>query len=616
MSDSEKSTKLPELFMGTFQLGRKLGNGSFGEVYEGVDVTNPSNRVAIKVESCHVRHPKLRHEAKVLCKLSGTKAAPEFRYFGEHFSHNVLIADALGPNLEELFQLCGRKFTMKTVCMLGFQMVGLLEAVHKVGYLHRDVKPENFLAGLGSNSNRIYVIDFGLSKAYVLNSIHIPCITGKRGLTGTARYASIRTHCGTEQSRRDDLESLGYVLAYFMRGNLPWQGLRAHGKESKFAKIAEMKMKTSVDVLCSGLPDEMKQFLNYVRSLPFDAEPNYAFLQSCFLHMANRVGVLPLDWKWDWSHCSPEKIERSRKRDREVFVPPETAVGAHVTKRRRRVDTTGAPVPIPVTVPAPAPAPATHTRAHARVHIPSPVGVPIGSMPPPAPAQAQTQAPLWMFPPFASSAPQTYKIPTSMGTMSREIPTQQMPSQISGFGVPPSGSAPLGGISGIIPMRASMPMCSVGGCVGGCGIGSTTRAAIPGSVGAPLTVLPTFIFPQVGPDGQLSLVPGRTMFSRVPSPEIPEPKRRTSCRVNSADTTKTPGICVPTSEAPFLFSGGMMPPSPPRAFSPIGFAAISNGVGGGSGVRVGIGGGAGGSGGLVPGFVNPQQPLAVWPDAK
>jgi hypothetical protein len=173
--------------------------------------------------------------------------------------------------------------------------------------------------------------------------------------------------------------------------------------------------------------------------------------------------------------------------------------------------------------------------------------------------------------------------------------SSQMPA---GYGVGASAGAPLGAM-GILPMRTSMPMR---GSMGGCNMGGPLRVPVPGSGGTPLTVLPTFMFPQIGPDGQLSLVQGRPLFPRDSSPEIPESKRRASCVANSADSTKTPGFYLPTSEAPFMFSGGMVPPSSflPRAFSPVGFAAISNGAG----VRVG-------GGGPTPGYVNPT---GAWHD--
>jgi casein kinase 1 len=130
--------------------------------------------------------------------------------------------------------------------MLADQMINRIEFVHQKSFLHRDIKPDNFLMGLGRRANQVYVIDFGLAKKYRdSNHQHIPYRENKN-LTGTARYASMNTHLGIEQSRRDDLESLGFVLMYFLKGSLPWQGLKAGNKKQKYEKISEKKVSTAL----------------------------------------------------------------------------------------------------------------------------------------------------------------------------------------------------------------------------------------------------------------------------------------------------------------------------------------------------------------------------------
>jgi serine/threonine protein kinase len=130
--------------------------------------------------------------------------------------------------------------------------------------LHRDIKPDNFLIGIGKRQHYVYIIDFGLAKRYrdPKTGEHIPYKDGKN-LTGTARYASIFTHIGQEQSRRDDLECLGYVLIYFLRGSLPWQGLKAKTKKEKYEQIKDKKLNTSLEELCVGFPEEFAQFMLY-----------------------------------------------------------------------------------------------------------------------------------------------------------------------------------------------------------------------------------------------------------------------------------------------------------------------------------------------------------------
>uniref|UniRef100_A0A8C5L5S7 non-specific serine/threonine protein kinase n=1 Tax=Jaculus jaculus TaxID=51337 RepID=A0A8C5L5S7_JACJA len=178
--------------------------------------------------------------------------------------------DLLGPSLEDLFNFCSRRFTMKTVGMLADQMISRIEYVHTKNFIHRDIKPDNFLMGIGRRCNKLFLIDFGLAKKYrdYRTRQHIPYREGKN-LTGTAGYASINTHFGIEQSLRDDMESLGY------------QGLKAATKKQKYEKISE-KMSTPVEVLCKGFPAEFAMYLNYCRGLRFDEAPDYMYLRQLF----------------------------------------------------------------------------------------------------------------------------------------------------------------------------------------------------------------------------------------------------------------------------------------------------------------------------------------------
>lgn len=146
-------------------------------------------------------------------------------------------------------------------------------------------------AGLGKKANQVHIIDFGLAKKYrdPKTHIHIPYRENKN-LTGTARYASINTHLGIEQSRRDDMESLGYVMMYFLRGSLPWQGLKAATKRQKYEKISEKKMSTPIEVLCKGYPMEFVTYFQYCRSLRFDDKPDYSYLRKMFRDLFAREG--------------------------------------------------------------------------------------------------------------------------------------------------------------------------------------------------------------------------------------------------------------------------------------------------------------------------------------
>ena len=188
--------------------------------------------------------------------------------------------ELLGPSLEDLFDICHNKFSLKTILSLGDQMLCRIEFLHSMNLIHRDIKPDNFLMGLNENKSTVYICDFGLCKMFKdQNGQHIPFKEGK-SLTGTSRYASINSHLGYEQSRRDDLESLAYSLIYFSRGSLPWMGIKAQNKEEKYKKILQIKLNSLVSVLCDQLPKEFIEFVNYIKNLAFDEKPNYQYLKS------------------------------------------------------------------------------------------------------------------------------------------------------------------------------------------------------------------------------------------------------------------------------------------------------------------------------------------------
>ncbi|KAI5080702.1 hypothetical protein GOP47_0003885 [Adiantum capillus-veneris] len=283
-----------------YRLGRKIGSGSFGEIYIGVNVQS-NEEVGIKLESVKMKHPQLLYEAKIYRILQGGTGIPNIRWCGVEGDYSVLVLDLLGPSLEDLFNFCSRKFSLKTVLMLADQMINRVEYVHSKSFLHRDIKPDNFLMGLGRRANLVYIIDFGLAKKYRDPSTHqhIPYRDNKN-LTGTARYASVNTHLGIEQSRRDDLESLGYVLMYFLKGSLPWQGLKANTKKQKYERICEKKTSTSIESLCKSYPTEFSSYFHYCRSLRFDDKPDYAYLKRIFRDLFIREGF-QFDYVFDWT---------------------------------------------------------------------------------------------------------------------------------------------------------------------------------------------------------------------------------------------------------------------------------------------------------------------------
>ncbi|RPA81800.1 kinase-like protein [Ascobolus immersus RN42] len=284
-----------------YRVGKKIGEGSFGVIFEGTNLLN-NQQVAIKFEPRKSDAPQLRDEYRTYKVLVGCPGIPNVYYFGQEGLHNILVIDLLGPSLEDLFDHCNRRFSIKTVVMVAKQMLSRVQTIHEKNLIYRDIKPDNFLIGRPGTKSAsiIHVVDFGMAKQYrdPKSKQHIP-YRERKSLSGTARYMSINTHLGREQSRRDDLEALGHVFMYFLRGGLPWQGLKAATNKQKYEKIGEKKQLTTVKDLCEGFPEEFSKYLSYVRNLGFEDTPDYDYLRDLFTQALKPTGEVE-DGEYDW----------------------------------------------------------------------------------------------------------------------------------------------------------------------------------------------------------------------------------------------------------------------------------------------------------------------------
>ncbi|KAJ3146420.1 casein kinase I [Geranomyces michiganensis] len=344
-SSSQKThSSGPTVVGGHFKVGKKIGEGSFGIIYEGRDLKAPLD-VAIKFEPRKAETPQLRDEYRTYKILAGQPGVPQCYYFGQEGLHSVLVIDLLGPSLEDVFDLCGREFSLKTVCMLAKRMIKLIQCVHENNLVYRDIKPDNFLIGRiprynekvtddpnvedpysilenhsvekPSPASQIYIVDFGMVKQYrdPRTQVHIP-FREKKSLSGTARYMSVNTHLGREQGRRDDMEALCHVFFYLLNSHLPWQGLKAASNRQKYERIGEVKQAVDIDELGRPNPPEFGQMLRYARGMAFEEQPNYDGMCQLIDQVMTREDIED-DGVFDWMDKLDE--QRAHKREREVL---------------------------------------------------------------------------------------------------------------------------------------------------------------------------------------------------------------------------------------------------------------------------------------------------------
>ncbi|QKF93832.1 serine/threonine-protein kinase [Fadolivirus algeromassiliense] len=286
----------PNELLNDYIILEQIGSGSFGEVY--LAQYKKGGYVAVKVEDRN-KAQRVYNEYKIyryLHKCDFNIGLPKIYDYLQSPYYNIMVMQLLGPNLEDLFNKYNRKFKLSTVFHLSEQLIFLLKQLHSAEYIHRDIKPNNFLIGRDKSINQIYMMDFGLSKKYIINNKHIE-FKDKRSLIGTARYASINMHMGFEPSRRDDLESVGYMLIYFLKGILPWQGIKKQKGNEHIEAIGEVKICTSLDDLCKGIPECFKEYISYCRDLKFDEKPDYDYLLNLFKNGSKKLNIKP-EFEW------------------------------------------------------------------------------------------------------------------------------------------------------------------------------------------------------------------------------------------------------------------------------------------------------------------------------
>lgn len=313
---NDNDNLLNRIFFSKYKTIKKLGEGSFGKIFKA---EYNDEYYALKFENRAKGQSLLETEATIMSYLKGPNI-PFVRSYGYSGNYNILVMELLGKSLEDLMSI-KKQFTVKTVCHLAFQMITILEYIHTKHIIHRDIKPDNFLMGNASKNAVLYLLDFGLAKKYRSSTTleQYPMVNKKK-LTGTARYASINALAGLEQARRDDMEAVGYVLMYFLRGVLPWQGLKIKSKEDRYKKILEKKKATTTDELCSGFPIEFKEYVDYTRKMNYTEEPAYEQLRNKFYYLVTDALCEKFDYVYDWTSKEDLMLRKNVKESYEDVV--------------------------------------------------------------------------------------------------------------------------------------------------------------------------------------------------------------------------------------------------------------------------------------------------------
>jgi serine/threonine protein kinase len=264
-----------------YKILEKLGEGSFGSIYKGENVRTREN-VAIKIEPIDSQSKLLKNESVIYQFLKDTEGIPSVKWYGKDAKNYYMVLNLLGESLQSIKNK-KQIFSLKLVLQIGINILNLLMIIHDRGLIHRDIKPDNFLLGLNKERKSIYIIDFGFCKSYINDNKHIP-LKKTSSLIGSNMYASINAHKFNEQSRRDDLESLGYMLIYFYLGRLSWQDISECENTNEQIIMLKEKVLHGLD-----LPDIFIDYMKYIREIEFEEKPNYKKVIDKFNYELNKL---------------------------------------------------------------------------------------------------------------------------------------------------------------------------------------------------------------------------------------------------------------------------------------------------------------------------------------